>query len=43
MTSLRRLTRDDLPRLGQFWVEHWGGEEMVTRGNIHRPEQLAAL
>jgi ribosomal protein S18 acetylase RimI-like enzyme len=40
MTSLRRLTSDDLPRLRQFWVEHWGGEIMVTRGNIYRPEQL---
>jgi ribosomal protein S18 acetylase RimI-like enzyme len=21
-------------------MEHWGGEEMITRGNIYRPEQL---
>jgi len=40
MTSFRYLTRDDLPRLRQFWVEHWGGEEMIARGNIYRPEQL---
>jgi len=40
MTPLRHLTPDDLPRLRQFWLEHWGGEEMVTRGNIYRPEQL---
>jgi len=40
MPALRRLTRDDLPRLRQFWIEHWGGEEMITRGNIYRPEQL---
>jgi len=40
MSTFRRLTRDDLPRLRQFWVEHWGGEEMITRGNIYRPEQL---
>jgi len=40
MTFLRRLTRDDLPRLRQFWVEHWDGEEMITRGNIYHPEQL---
>jgi GNAT superfamily N-acetyltransferase len=38
--TLRRLTRTDLPRLRQFWIEHWGGEEMITRGNIYRPEQL---
>jgi len=41
MTSkLRHLTPADLPRLRQFWIEHWGGEEMSTRGNMFRPEQL---
>ncbi|HSM70430.1 MAG TPA: GNAT family N-acetyltransferase [Anaerolineales bacterium] len=40
MTGLRRLVSDDLPRLRQFWIEHWGGEEMVTRGTVYRPEQL---
>ncbi|HEY9529287.1 MAG TPA: GNAT family N-acetyltransferase [Anaerolineales bacterium] len=40
MPALRRLSRDDLPRLRQFWIEHWGGEEMVAHGNIYRPEQL---
>ncbi|HSG45302.1 MAG TPA: GNAT family N-acetyltransferase [Anaerolineales bacterium] len=40
MTSIRRLTHDDLPRLRQFWIEHWGGEEMVSRGNVYRPEHL---
>lgn len=38
--TLRRLSSNDLPRLRQFWIEHWGGEEMITRGNIYRPEQL---
>lgn len=38
--NIRRLTSQDLPCLRQFWIEHWGGEEMVTRGNVHRPEQL---
>ncbi len=38
--DFRRLTPNDLPRLRQFWAEHWGGEEMVTRGNVYRPEQL---
>jgi ribosomal protein S18 acetylase RimI-like enzyme len=38
--DLRRLTHTDLPRLRQFWTEHWGGEEMITRGNVYRPEQL---
>jgi ribosomal protein S18 acetylase RimI-like enzyme len=40
MATLRRLTQNDLPRLRQFWIEHWGGEEMITRGNVYRPEQL---
>jgi len=40
MPALRRLTKDDLPRLRQFWVENWGGEEMITRGIVYRPEQL---
>ena len=40
MPVLRRLTKKDLPRLRQFWIEHWGGEEMITRGNVYRPEQL---
>ena len=39
-TDLRRLTQNDLPRLRQFWIEQWGGEEMIARGNIYRPEQL---
>lgn len=38
--TIRRLTANDLPRLRQFWIDHWGGEEMVTRGNVYRPEQL---
>jgi ribosomal protein S18 acetylase RimI-like enzyme len=40
MATLRRLTQNDLPRLRKFWIEHWGGEEMITRGNVYRPEQL---
>jgi ribosomal protein S18 acetylase RimI-like enzyme len=38
--DFHRLTPHDLPRLRQFWIEHWGGEDMVTRGNVYRPEQL---
>ena len=41
MTSdLRPLTPADLPRLRRFWIEYWGGEEMISRGHIYRPEQL---
>ena len=39
-SSLRRLTPADYPRLHQYWVEHWGGEELISRGNIYRPEQV---
>jgi ribosomal protein S18 acetylase RimI-like enzyme len=38
--SLRRLTLKDVPRLRQFWVEHWGDDFMVVHGTIYRPEQL---
>lgn len=38
--DVRRLTPMDLPRLRQFWIEHWGSEEMLSRGKIYRPEQL---
>jgi ribosomal protein S18 acetylase RimI-like enzyme len=40
MSNLRRLPSNDLPPLRQFWIEHWGGEEMISRGNVYRPEQL---
>jgi ribosomal protein S18 acetylase RimI-like enzyme len=38
--NIRRLTSEDLPRLRQFWIDHWGSEIMITRGSIYRPEQL---
>ena len=40
MAPIRRLTCDDLPRLRQFWIDHWDGEEMVIHGIVFRPEQL---
>ena len=40
MAALRRTTQDDLPRLRQFWQEHWLGEEMLVHGDVYRPEQL---
>jgi len=36
----RRLTQNDIPRLRQFWVEHWGGEVMIIRGKTYHPDQL---
>jgi len=38
--DIRSLTKEDLPQLRQFWIEHWGGEEMIARGKVYRPEQL---
>jgi GNAT superfamily N-acetyltransferase len=38
--NIRLLRNEDLPRLRQFWIEHWGGEDMITRGTIYRPDQL---
>ena len=38
--NLRRFTSVDLPRLRQFLIQHWGSEEIVTRGKVYRPEQL---
>jgi GNAT superfamily N-acetyltransferase len=40
MTTLRRIHPEDLPHLRQFWIEHWGGEEMIVHDQIFRPEQL---
>ena len=39
-SNVRRLTSADLPRLRQFWIEHWGDEIMIASGKIYRPEQL---
>jgi ribosomal protein S18 acetylase RimI-like enzyme len=38
--AVRRLTVEDLPRLRQFWNEHWSGDFIVTRGTIHQAGQV---
>lgn len=38
--TIRLLTRDDLPRLREFWVQHWGGEVMITRGQPIRFDEV---
>jgi ribosomal protein S18 acetylase RimI-like enzyme len=40
---LRRLAPEDLPRLREFWEEHWGGGEMIVHGEVFRPEHLEGL
>ena len=41
--NIRRLGKDDLPHLGQFWVEHWSGEEIVTHGQVVRHKEVEAF
>jgi ribosomal protein S18 acetylase RimI-like enzyme len=38
--TIRRLTPKDLPRLKQFWTEHWGGTEMIVHAEMFWVEQL---
>jgi len=40
MAPLRRLKKADLPRVRQFWIDRWGGDEMVIRGQLVRPDGL---
>lgn len=40
MTSLRRLTPDDLPRLRKFWNDNWGDEFVVAHGVVYYPDTL---
>ena len=40
MFTIRRLTPKDLPHLNQFWIEHWGGTEMIVHAEVFRAEQL---
>jgi len=38
--KIRRLTRDDLPRLRNFWVDHWGSELMIMHGLTVRYDEV---
>lgn len=40
MSALRRITPADLPRLRQFWGDHWAGDEIIVHGQVFHPEQL---
>jgi GNAT superfamily N-acetyltransferase len=40
MEPLRRLSAEDLPRLRQFWIERWSGEEMIAHVRVIRPEDV---
>ena len=38
--NIRRLTIEDIPRLRQFWVEHWGSDFVVAHGTMYHPENV---
>lgn len=38
--DIRHLTPEDVPRLRQFWNEQWSGDFVVSRGVVHRPEDV---
>lgn len=40
MSSVRRLTRDDIPHLRQFWKENWDDEFIVAHGMVYHPDTL---
>ncbi|OGO38452.1 MAG: hypothetical protein A2147_10315 [Chloroflexi bacterium RBG_16_57_8] len=40
---MRRITADDLPWIRDFWVGHWSGDFIVTRGRIHRWDEVGGF
>ncbi len=40
MIALRPLVPGDVPRLRRFWIEHWGGDEMIVHGESFHPDEL---
>jgi ribosomal protein S18 acetylase RimI-like enzyme len=36
----RRLTQNDIPYLRQFWMEHWGSDDVVIHGEVLHPDQF---
>ena len=42
MAAIRRLTKDDLSQLRQFWIDFWGGEQMFMHGQIVRYDQAVS-
>ena len=43
MASIHRLTAADLPRLRQFWKEHWDDDFVVTQGTVFNPENVSGF
>jgi ribosomal protein S18 acetylase RimI-like enzyme len=38
--TIRRLTRDDLTQLREFWIQHWGTDFVVAHGESIRFDQV---
>ena len=43
MASIHRLTAADLPRLRQFWKEHWDDEFVIAHGTIFQPDTVSGF
>src|ERR1035437_8248199 len=41
--KIRRIQPNDRPWIQNFWLEHWGGDFMVTKGKKHHLNQLEGL
>jgi GNAT superfamily N-acetyltransferase len=39
-SDIRRLTKDDQPRLHKFWTENWGADFVVVHGESIRFDQV---
>ncbi|MBC7878871.1 MAG: GNAT family N-acetyltransferase [Anaerolineales bacterium] len=40
MSRIRRLAKDDLPRLRNFWIEQWGSEVIVAHNEVIRYDEV---
>jgi ribosomal protein S18 acetylase RimI-like enzyme len=43
VASIHRLTAADLPRLRQFWNDHWDAEFVVAHGTVFHPENVSGF
>ncbi|MFZ5856686.1 MAG: GNAT family N-acetyltransferase [Chloroflexota bacterium] len=43
MTAIHRLTAADVPRLRQFWDDHWDAEFVVAHGTVFQPENVSGF
>ena len=43
MASIHRLTAADVPRVRQFWDDHWDAEFVVAHGTVFQPENVSGF